>query len=176
MKRSSGSEGPLAWLPERARTWKRCEPAASGWGGVKLQATVAGAPEGELRASLLLDAGQAVIRVKDLLDKAAATPLVVDVKAIKTADSLHFDHFDVRLAELAQRDGTTRVPIVPTGFAYEPLPGNRWQVVIRFGQPIWLDDPADAARVARVVEDQVRYLSSAAEPVGAAIPQEAVSS
>jgi len=91
-------------------------------------------------------------------------------------DFLPFRPGFVRLVEMAQRDGTTRVPIVPTGFAYEPRTGGRWQVVMRFGQPIWLDDATDASRVARIVEEQVRYLSSAAEPVGAGVPQEAVSS
>jgi putative membrane protein len=119
----------------------------------------------------LLRAGEALVVFPE------AYPNIDPAYTPKSDDSfLPFRPGFVRLAELAQRDGTTRVPIVPTGFAYEPLPGNRWQVVIRFGQPIWLDDPADAARVARVVEDQVRYLSNAAEPVGAAIPQEAVSS
>jgi putative membrane protein len=105
-----------------------------------------------------------------------AYPNVDPAYTPKTGDGfLRFRPGFVRLVELAQRDGQTRVPIIPTGFAYEPLPGGRWHVVMRFGQPIWLDDPSDVAGVARAVEDQVRYFSSAVEPAGAVIPQQAVS-
>ncbi|MDQ3547894.1 MAG: 1-acyl-sn-glycerol-3-phosphate acyltransferase, partial [Chloroflexota bacterium] len=82
----------------------------------------------------------------------------------------------VRLVELAERDGQTRVPIVPVGFAYEPSPGKRWQVVMRIGAPVWLDGVTDRARVVRSIEDQVRTLSVPAEPVGVTVPREAVSS
>jgi carotene biosynthesis associated membrane protein len=82
----------------------------------------------------------------------------------------------VRLVELAERDGTTRVPIVPVGFAYEPIDGKRWQVVMRVGAPIWLSDGEDRVRVVQLVEDQVRYLSKPAEPFGAMVAREAVSS
>ncbi len=82
----------------------------------------------------------------------------------------------VRLVELAERDGRTRVPIVPVGFAYEPMPGKRWQVVMRVGVPIWLDGTMQPSRVIRIIEDQVRALSIPAEPVGATIRQDAVTS
>lgn len=64
----------------------------------------------------------------------------------------------VRLAALAQRDGTTRVAIVPTGFAYEP--GARWRVTLRFDSPRFLTPGADPARVAQEVEARVRTLSA----------------
>lgn len=89
---------------------------------------------------------------------------------------LSFRQGFVRLAELAQRDGVTRVPIVPAGFAYEPLANDRWRVTLRFGAPITLTDASDRARVARAVEDQVRILSVPGEPAGAAVPREALTS
>ena len=91
-------------------------------------------------------------------------------------DFLPFRPGFIRLAELAQQDGVTRVPIVPVGFAYEAQNGNRWQVVMRVGAPLWLNDTHDRTRVARLVEDQVRYLSNPAEPVGASVAREVVSS
>ncbi len=82
----------------------------------------------------------------------------------------------IRLVELAERDGETRVPIVPVGFAYEQMDRKRWQVVMRVGAPVWLNDTSDRARVAQMVEDQVRYLSKSAELFGVAVAQKAVSS
>ena len=82
----------------------------------------------------------------------------------------------IRLVEMAERDGQTRVPIVPVGFAYEPLPGKRWQVMMRVGAPVWLDRATDRAHVVRIIEDQVRALSVPVEPVSVTVPREAVSS
>lgn len=63
----------------------------------------------------------------------------------------------VRLVELAQRDGRTRVPIVPAGLSYHR--GRRWQIMLRFAAPCYVDGRADRARVLRAVEEQVRLLS-----------------
>jgi putative membrane protein len=82
----------------------------------------------------------------------------------------------VRLVERAQRDGVTRVPIVPVGFAYAPADRNRWHVLMRVGVPIWLNDASDRSQIAQLVEDQARYLSMPAEVVGLAVAREAVSS
>jgi putative membrane protein len=92
------------------------------------------------------------------------------------AEFLPFRPGFVRLVELAERDGVTRVPIVPVGFTYEPLNGKRWQVVMRVGAPIWMNDTSDRARIVQLVEDQVRYLSKSAELFGMTVARKAVSS
>lgn len=63
----------------------------------------------------------------------------------------------VRFAAMAERDGRTRVPIVPTGFAYER--GPRWRATLRFGPPCSLAPGMEPAALARVVEARVRDLS-----------------
>lgn len=66
-----------------------------------------------------------------------------------------------QLVAQAQRDGTTRVPIVPVGFEYEPLDPKekRWRVVARFGEPISLTPGQDRAVLVLEVEERVRALS-----------------
>jgi len=49
------------------------------------------------------------------------------------------------------------VPVVPVGLEYQRGDGDRWQVTLRFGDPVTVDD-ADAARD---IEHQVRALSGA---------------
>jgi putative membrane protein len=77
-----------------------------------------------------------------------------------------------RLAAIAQRDGRSRVPIVPAGLEYaaaggEPAPGLRtwegthWRVALRFGAPLTLDTAGSAERVAAAVERRVRELCGA---------------
>jgi putative membrane protein len=69
----------------------------------------------------------------------------------------------VHFVSQAQRDGRTQVPIVPVGFAYEPLDPRekRWRVAVRFGEPIMLGSGADRDAVVREVEGRVRALSLA---------------
>ncbi len=66
-----------------------------------------------------------------------------------------------QLAEQAQRDGATRVPIIPVGFAYEPLDPKekRWRVAARFGEPIFATPGQDRASLVQDVERRVRTLS-----------------
>jgi 1-acyl-sn-glycerol-3-phosphate acyltransferase len=76
---------------------------------------------------------------------------------------LPFELGMVKLAQLAQRDGVTRVAIVPAGFAYSRLPGrDRWRVTLRYGQPRFIDAHAHTAEVTSLVariEEDVRELS-----------------
>jgi len=67
----------------------------------------------------------------------------------------------VQLVDQAQRDGTTRVPISPVGFEYEPLDPKekRWRVVARFGEPLVATPGQDRASLAQDVECRVRTLS-----------------
>ncbi len=63
-----------------------------------------------------------------------------------------------RLAGLAQRDGYTRVPIIPAGFDYEA--GPRWRVQLGFGAPVFWTGRADEASLVQAVEEQARRLST----------------
>jgi putative membrane protein len=92
------------------------------------------------------------------------------------AEFLPFRPGFIRLVEMAQRDGTSRVPIIPVGFDYEPKAGKGWQVVMRVGAPIWLSDASDRDRLVQLVEDHVRFLSKSAELYGGIVAREAVSS
>lgn len=67
----------------------------------------------------------------------------------------------VHFVAQAQRDGRTRVPIVPVGFAYEALDPRerRWRVTVRFGDPIELEPGQDRAALVLGVEARVRALS-----------------
>ncbi len=62
----------------------------------------------------------------------------------------------VRLASLAAGRGLT-VPIVPAGFSYRR--GKRWEVTLRFGEPIILAGRAQEQVVLRELETRVRSLS-----------------
>ena len=69
----------------------------------------------------------------------------------------------VHFVAQAQRDGRTRVPIVPVGLAYEPLDlrESRWRVAVRFGEPILLAQNQDRSALVREIEARVQTLSSA---------------
>jgi 1-acyl-sn-glycerol-3-phosphate acyltransferase len=62
------------------------------------------------------------------------------------------------LADMARREGSAPVPIVPAGLCYEH--GSRWRVTLRFGAPLFVENRTDRSRVARAVERQVRRLSA----------------
>lgn len=66
----------------------------------------------------------------------------------------------VRIAALAERDGKTRVAIVPAGLAYNRGNDERWQATVRFGSPLFLDQFTGPEEVCRVTEERVRALSS----------------
>ncbi len=63
-----------------------------------------------------------------------------------------------RLLELAERDGQTRVAVVPTGLHYAQ--GERWHVTLRFGPPLWRADFPSTAHFIQAVEEQVHVLSA----------------
>lgn len=71
----------------------------------------------------------------------------------------------VRLASIAARRGM-KVPIVPAGFSYGR--GQQWQVVARFGEPVWLDHRREERSVLEHVEAEVHRLSQESLP-GSAI-------
>jgi len=80
----------------------------------------------------------------------------------KTADDeiLPFQPGFLHFAALAERDGVTRVPIIPVGLEYAR--GARWQVTVRFGQAIEIDNSMDQLGQLPVIEQRVRELSGLA--------------
>jgi putative membrane protein len=77
----------------------------------------------------------------------------------KTGDDafLPFHPGFVRFAALAERDGITRVPIVPVGLEYQR--GDRWRVTVRFGRPVTCLPDVDFRDQVSALEEQVRRLS-----------------
>lgn len=96
----------------------------------------------------------------------------VDPGYTPKADADDFLPFRVgvtRLAELAGRDGTTHVQIIPAGLAYQQS-GQRMRCVLRLGAPLSLAATPDTATLLRAIEEQVRTLSTPT-PEHAAPPQ-----
>lgn len=69
---------------------------------------------------------------------------------------LPFERGVVRLASIAAPAGTL-VPIVPAGFSYER--SDKWNVTLRFGEPITITTRNDEPEVLQHLESQVRFLS-----------------
>ncbi|HEX7733286.1 MAG TPA: carotenoid biosynthesis protein [Ktedonobacteraceae bacterium] len=67
----------------------------------------------------------------------------------------------VKMVERAQKDGHTRVAIVPAGLAYSSLRGKAWRVHARFGPALYLEDFASGEQALRTVEERVQALSAA---------------
>jgi putative membrane protein len=74
------------------------------------------------------------------------------------------------MVERAQRDGRTRVAIVPTGLAYTWVRGKTWQACVRFGPALFLKDFASNDEALHTVEERVQALSSA--PPSTVLPEE----
>ncbi len=67
----------------------------------------------------------------------------------------------VKMAERAQKDGQTRVAIVPAGLTYTRVRGKTWLAWVRFGPALFLNDFANSNQALHVVEERVRALSFA---------------
>lgn len=82
----------------------------------------------------------------------------------KTRDDevLPFQAGFARLVALAQRDGLTRVPVVPAGLEYARSPDDRWRLVLRYGEPIFHENGSDHRAFMAGVEANVRRLSGLA--------------
>ena len=70
----------------------------------------------------------------------------------------------VRLAELAERDGKTRVAIIPAGFTYTREGDKCWHATVRFGSALFLNDFASTEQLLQAVEERVHSLSYAVPP------------
>lgn len=66
------------------------------------------------------------------------------------------------LARLAERGGCVPVAVVPVGFAYLRLPGDRWRAVARLGTPMHIDARESLGAFVSRVEARVRALSEPA--------------
>ncbi len=64
-----------------------------------------------------------------------------------------------RLVALAQRDGVTRVPVVPAGLEYARSLNDRWRLVLRYGEPVFHEHGSDHRAFMAGVEANVRRLS-----------------
>lgn len=82
----------------------------------------------------------------------------------------------VKMAELAERDGLTRVAIVPAGLAYTSKRKKAWLARVRFGTPLYLDDFASPDEALHVVEERVQALSYALPAASSSLPPEATQS
>jgi putative membrane protein len=84
----------------------------------------------------------------------------------KTSDEafLPFHPGFVRIAVLAERDGITRVPIVPVGLEYQR--SDRWRVTVRFGRPVTHVPDVDFRVQVAAIEEQVRRLSGLERAAG----------
>jgi 1-acyl-sn-glycerol-3-phosphate acyltransferase len=67
-------------------------------------------------------------------------------------DWLPFEPGFLKMVELAERDGATKVAVVPVGFTYRP--GRRWSIHARIGPPL-----APEERRIATIESAVRRLS-----------------
>ena len=62
-----------------------------------------------------------------------------------------------KLVEMAEKDGHTKVAIVPAGFSY--VQNGRWNVTLRFGPALSRSDYIDSKHLVQDVEMRVRELS-----------------
>jgi putative membrane protein len=70
----------------------------------------------------------------------------------------------VKLAELVERDGKTRVAIIPAGFTYTRECDKRWHATVRFGDALFRSDFASTEQLLQAVEERVHALSSTVPP------------
>jgi putative membrane protein len=136
----------LARWPVVVRTGARAGPAGAAATRKQLRAAA--------RESVaLLRAGQFLLIFPE------GFPNVDPIFTPKTGDDafLAFRPGFLRFARLAERDGITRVPIVPVGLQYQR--GDRWRVAVRFGQPVTLCPERDVPAQVAAIEQQIRELS-----------------
>ena len=70
----------------------------------------------------------------------------------------------VKLIEHAEKDGKTRVAIVPAGLSYIRGQGDHWHATVRFGPALFRRDFDNIEQLVHVVEEDVHALSYAAPP------------
>ena len=65
----------------------------------------------------------------------------------------------IKFVERAEKDGKTRVAIIPAGFTYTREPGGRWHTTVRFGSPRFRGDFDSGEQLLHAIEKDVRLLS-----------------
>jgi putative membrane protein len=65
------------------------------------------------------------------------------------------------IVEMAERDGKTRVAVIPAGFSYDQQ--QRWQITLHFGPALFRRDFGERSQWIQAVEQHVRKLSVAAQ-------------
>ena len=76
---------------------------------------------------------------------------------VETHAPLPFRPGFARLVEMAERNGHTKIALVPAGFSY--VRNGRWHVTLRFGPALSRSDYNDNAHLVQDVEKRVRELS-----------------
>ena len=66
-----------------------------------------------------------------------------------------------KLVEMAEKDGHTRVALVPAGFTY--VQKERWHITLRFGPAFFREDYSDSTHLVLAIEKRVRDLSDQVE-------------
>jgi putative membrane protein len=64
----------------------------------------------------------------------------------------------IAILRAAEKRTGRAIPIVPAGLCYRP--GECWQAVLRFGEPIWRDHFSDPVQLLRFLEARVKELST----------------
>ncbi len=66
-----------------------------------------------------------------------------------------------KIVEMAERDRTTRVVVIPTGFSYEhPGYKKNWHITLRLGPALYRKDFSSSQAFVQAIEQQVHELSS----------------
>ncbi|MDQ2681897.1 MAG: 1-acyl-sn-glycerol-3-phosphate acyltransferase [Chloroflexota bacterium] len=163
----------LDWVrstPLKAGLMAACR--AAGWPVVARSNPVRPVPDAEARALLvratrdtldLLRSGQVVIVFPE------GYPNIDPGQTRKSGadDWLPFEPGVVRLAQIAARQSVP-APIVPVGFSY--MPGNRWAVTMRIGEPLAVDARTDPADLLARIESAVRELSGSPQAANTSAP------
>ena len=71
---------------------------------------------------------------------------------------LPFHQGFARIVEMAEKNGSTHVAIVPAGFTY--VYNNEWHITLRFGPALSRNDYNNSAQLVQVVEQHVHALSN----------------
>ena len=64
----------------------------------------------------------------------------------------------IAILRAAEKRTGRAIPIIPAGLCYRP--GECWEAVLRFGEPIWRDHFSDPVQLLRFLEARVKELST----------------
>jgi 1-acyl-sn-glycerol-3-phosphate acyltransferase len=156
----------LDWLPPgRWRSLLQAACRAAGWPSVlrePLRGTYDRETERERRLLLLHASREAVEVLREgnaLLIFPEAYPVVDPHPTPQRADGemLPFQPGTVRFAELAARQMSASIPVVPVGLRYTR--GRRWRLDLTFGEPLLISPESDLDESLATLEAEVRRLS-----------------